>query len=136
MKKTKLLVIAACTIAIFGMSCKKNADVGNASASPSFAKLNVSSSFNWSPTKRILLVITGMPTTTTVVNTLRIVNPKNGESYYTGLHKLDENVSLKLNIPSVTDSIQIQFGSIRKNYTAQFIGISADYLPTIVQDNP
>lgn len=130
MKKKNLLVLAAFSIVLIGTSCKKSVDaVGNNNATKNFADIKTNSSFKWNSTKQISVIISGMPTVNPVTGTLKVVNPKTGESFYAGFHKLEDNVYLKLTVPSVADSIQIQFGSIRKSYSANASGITANYLP-------
>lgn len=140
MKKKNLLVIAAFFIAFLGTSCKKSVDTvannNNNNVSKNFADIKTNSSFKWNSTKQINMIITGMTTTNPVSGTLKVINPKTGESFYSGFHKLQDNLNLKLTIPTAADSLQIQFGSIRKNYSANTSGFTADYLPTISPDQP
>ena len=119
-------------IAAFGTSCKKSAEgVSGADTNQTFSTLKVNNNFNWSTTKLLTFVVQGMKTNNPINGTLSVVDVKTGVKFYSGNHQLSENVFLKLSIPRATDSLQIQFGTIQKNYSAKANTVLANYLPTL-----
>ena len=119
-------------IAAFGTSCKKSAEgVSGADTNQTFSTLKVNNNFNWSTTKQITFVVEGLKTINPINGTLSVIDAKSGVQFYKGSHLIGDNVSLKLNIPAATDSLQIQFGTIQKNYSAKANTVLANYLPTL-----
>lgn len=107
--------------------CSKNTDAVNVP----FSSIAADRNFNWSSTKPFNLSVTGLPTVNTVNGTFSVIDVKTGAIFYSGLHKLSDNLSLKLTIPTATDSLQIRFGSIKKNYSASGTSAQTNYLENV-----
>ena len=129
MKRINYLgVLGFSVVAMLATSCTKSADAGTADANVPFSAIAANRTFNWSSTKQINLSVTGLKTVNTINGTFSVIDAKTGAKFYSGLHKLSDNLSLKLTIPTATDSLQIRFGSIKKNYSAAGITVQTDYL--------
>jgi PBP1b-binding outer membrane lipoprotein LpoB len=126
MKKTNVLCFLGLA-ALLVVGCSKNIDASNVPFSSIVADRN----FNWSSTKPFNLSVAGLTTVNTVNGTFSVIDVKTGATFYSGLHKLSDNLSLKLTIPTATDSLQIRFGSIQKNYSASGTSVQTDYLENV-----
>lgn len=134
MKKNILGLLGLIVLLVVG--CTKSIDKVN-TAAPVPAPLTsiiVERNFNWSSTKQFSLSVTGLSTVNTVAGTFSVIDLKTGATFYSGSHKLSDNLSLKLNIPTATDSLQIRFGSIKKNYSASGKSVQTDYLDNLTNE--
>ncbi len=131
-KQNLLLTISA--ILLFAVSCTKTDTAGTNSTNANFSSISANRTFQWNSTKVLPLIITGMKTTNEMTGTLIISEKKSTVKYYSGLHKLSDNLSLQLSIPTASDSVEIQFGSIKKTYSSKSGIIKANYLPTVAPD--
>ncbi len=120
-----ILFVAGCTKKI------ETATVPVASNNVPLSSIVVDRNFNWSVTKQFNITVTGLRTANTVKGTFSVINVKTGTTFYRGLHKMSDNLTLKLTIPTATDSLQIRFGSIQKNYSASGTSVKTDYLRNV-----
>ncbi len=117
-----ILFVAGCTKKI------ETATVPVAYNNVPLSSIVVDRNFNWSATKQFNISVTGLRTANIVKGTFSVIDVKTGTTFYRGLHKMSDNLTLKLTIPTATDSLQIRFGSIQKNYSASGTALQADYL--------
>lgn len=130
MKKINFLWLAI----LFVAGCTKKLESVNAPLASNNLPLTsivVDRNFNWSATKQFNISVAGLSTINTVKGTFSVIDVKTGTTFYKGLHKLNDNLSLKLTIPTATDSLQIRFGSIKKNYSASGTSVQTNYLGTV-----
>jgi hypothetical protein len=129
LKPPKLLTIFF-LIALIG--CKKN--TVEEPITP-FTNINTNSSFSWSVTKSVDINITGLPTTFNTAATVSIKVKNATDNLYVGLHRMSDNITTKIEVPTSLDSVQLQFGLIRKMYNINGVSsITMNYLPTIDAD--
>ena len=123
-------------VVLLATGCTKTADkvITAAPVNVPLTSITVERNFNWSSTKQFSLTVTGLSTVNTVTGTFSVIDLKTGATFYSGSHKLSDNLSLKLNIPTATDSLQIRFGSIKKNYSASGKSVQTDYLDNITNE--
>ncbi|MEI6265844.1 MAG: hypothetical protein WCP74_12115 [Sphingobacteriia bacterium] len=130
MKKTNFLWLAI----LFVAGCTKKIESANvplASNNVPLSSILVDRNFNWSATKQFNISVTGLRTKNTIKGTFSVIDVKTGTTFYKGLHTMSDNLSLKLTIPTATDSLQIRFGSIQKNYSASGTSVQTNYLSTL-----
>ncbi len=132
MKKNIIPFLGLVVLLVVG--CTKTADKVNTAVPVPLSSITVERNFNWSSTKQFNLTVTGLSTVNTVNGTFSVIDLKTGATFYSGLHKLSDNLSLKLTIPTATDSLQIRFGSIKKNYSASGKSVQTDYLANVTNE--
>jgi hypothetical protein len=98
----------------------------------SMNELKVSSDFKWSTAQAIEITITGLPVLQGVAPskaTLLLKGEK--DVYYTGFHAINENLNLKVSVPSTEKSINLKFGSIEQAVSIQNDKVSFSYIPVV-----
>lgn len=111
-------------------SCAKNLQPGDPIPGlPSrFSDLKVGSSFTWATTKTITVNVDGFNTESTVRKSLLISGKNMTGNYYRGNHLMNEDVVVKINVPTALDSVVVTYGSIVKTYPVTGTVIYADYI--------
>jgi hypothetical protein len=115
----------------FCIACKKTSSTNDST----FNEITASSNFNWSTTKLVDIRITGLSTETPVRSTLQIGEKNSISKFYIGAHAMSDNITVKITVPTALDSVQLDFGTVRKMYNVKGVtAIDANYLPTIDAD--
>lgn len=108
MNRRVFIIMALAGIALTG--CRKEEDEQPDRTIISLQNLKASDSFSWTTGKNVALSITGLPTTIPIESTLRISLP-DGSVLLERLHRMDENVTLHLTMPSSVSLIHLTFGT-------------------------
>lgn len=100
-----LLIIISITLS----SCMKEIDpIPPTDEKIPLDKIQVSAAFDWSTSKTLTVDITGLPTQTPIYSTLSLML-EDGTTIYQQLHKMDDNLSLKLIVPVETREILMKY---------------------------
>ena len=94
--------------------------------------LRVSEDFNWSTVRNVAVEITGLPAPKNVApvkNTLILSDGVN--TYYTGLHAINENHKMVLSVPSDLKVLKLKFGSIEREAEIKDNVVSLSMIPAI-----
>jgi len=98
----------------------------------SMNELKVSSDFKWSTAHAIEITITGLPVLKGVAPskaTLLLKGEK--DIYYTGFHAINENLNLKVSVPSTEKSINLKFGAIEQTLSIENNKVLFSYIPKV-----
>jgi hypothetical protein len=98
----------------------------------SMNELKVSSDFKWSTAQAIEISITGLPVLQGVAPskaTLLLKGEK--DVYYMGFHAINENLNLKISVPSTEKSINLKFGSIEQTLSIENNKVLFSYIPVV-----
>ncbi len=100
-----LLIVISITLS----SCMKEIDpIPPTDEKIPLDKIQVSAAFDWSTSKTLTVDITGLPTQTPIYSTLSLML-EDGTTIYQQLHKMDDNLSLKLIVPVETREILMKY---------------------------
>lgn len=115
----KKLSIAGCLLIIGLVSCKKESNVGNPTTPTvnKFEAINTASSFNWSSENKIAFSFTGIAVNS--YNAILKVTTPDGNVIFQKLQKGDENYSGTIVVPANYETINVQFGGVKKNFTVK-----------------
>lgn len=98
----------------------------------SMEDLSVSEDFTWSTVRNVAVEIIGLPSPKNVkpvTNTLILSDGVN--TYYTGLHAINENHKMVLSVPSDINVIKLKFGSIERVAEIKNNIVSLSMIPVI-----
>ncbi len=110
MHNRNLILISA----IFGLmitSCSKSEIDIPDNSGKALNELVVSSSFSWNTALPVELKITGLPTIVPVSATLTI-SLENGTPLFNEYHLMDQNLTVKLQIPSTENKLVLKYGTV------------------------
>jgi hypothetical protein len=79
----------------------------------SFKELKPDAGFTWNTASTISLSVQGFETVTPISRTLYVYDDA-GTLLYKQLMSLSDNVTLSINLPAVTSSLKVKFGSIER----------------------
>ena len=135
MKNVFQLVLIVMTITLWG--CQDELTIQTTSnGAKDMSTLKVSQDFDWSTAKTIEITITGLPTLESVEAVKSTLTIKGQDKlFYSGFHAMNEDLTLKVVVPSNETSIQLKFGSIEKEATIENSKVSFSYIPTITDEN-
>lgn len=134
MKMKALLPALLFTIILVFTSCIDEFDQpdGFSTGAKNLNELKVSSDFNWSTAKTIEISITGLPVLEGVAPSKATLELKGEKTfYYSGFHAINENLVLKVSVPTTEKSINLKFGAIEQTATIQDNKVSFSYIPVI-----
>jgi hypothetical protein len=131
MKKTTLFLLSAAIIGTLLTSCSKVDDGDTNNNGISLNDITVSDSFSWSTAAKVDLAITGLPTIVPVKSTLTITL-KNGSVLFKQLHQMDQNLTVRLTVPTTEKELVLQYGST--TYTVAIAGKQAafSFIPVVI----
>jgi hypothetical protein len=133
--KTKFLLSAILFTSILALtSCINEIDGPDdfSTGAKSMNELKVSSDFKWSTAQAIEITITGLPVLKGVAPskaTLLLKGEK--DIYYTGFHAINENLNLKVSVPSTEKSINLKFGAIEQTLSIENNKVLFSYIPKV-----
>jgi hypothetical protein len=107
----KLGLLSSLIILLSVISCTKDQYDFPTPTSGNLKEIKVSSNFDWSTSKPVDINITGLPTIVPVYSTLSI-RDEEGSTLYQGMHEMGKNTVIKVNVPSVTDKLHMQYGTV------------------------
>lgn len=136
----KNLAYALLAIVLLATSCKKDLNEisipndANTDVAKSFREIKTNESFDWKTQKEVSIEVSGLKTMVPISNTLKVTSEDGKIVYYSGNHFMEENLSLKVVLPTNITAVKVNFGSVNKtiltaNQTAQF-----NYLPEITEE--
>lgn len=127
MKKSLYIFLLASMVLA---SCSKDeAPVPTPARPEKFADIKVADNFKWETGKTITVKIKGNATYSTVINTLSLLNEQ-GEVFTSILHNMNDQAEIKVEVPSDTKIIKMQYGSIVKEAPVNSV-VNFDFLPSI-----
>jgi len=125
--KTKIIILITLISTVVLLSCIKQnlPDPGTKPEDKTkLADAKISDGFNWSTSKSVEVVITGLPTVVPIKNTLTITLP-DGSKLYNSYHDMSLNIKLTLVIPSNISQLKLKFGSF--NETLNIVNNKAEF---------
>ncbi|MDO9154978.1 MAG: hypothetical protein Q7U47_14925 [Paludibacter sp.] len=134
MKKLFQLTLIILTVILWG--CQDELTVQTTSnGAKDMSALKVSPDFDWSTAKTIEITITGLPTLSNVEAVKSTLTIKGEDKlFYSGFHAINEDLALKLVVPSNETKIQLKFGSIEKEATIENNKVTFSFIPTITDE--
>jgi len=99
-------------------------------------ELRVSPDFDWTTAQSVQVTITGLPipdSTAAVKSTLLIKGLD--DTYYSGFHAINEDITLVLTVPSTEKIIHLKFGSIEQDATIVDSKANFSFIPTVTDQN-
>jgi hypothetical protein len=112
MKTIKTFAIILTGFVLLFSGCKKS-EITEPSPQPpaTLNELKASESFSWSTGQTTEIKIKGLPTVIMVKNTLKI-NLTNGTTLFSRFHQMDQDLNLKLLIPSTEKKLVLVYGTV------------------------
>ena len=129
-----IIKLSAIFLSIILVSCMDEFNVPETSTgAKDMQNLRVSTDFNWSTASTISVKIIGLPLpvdVTAVKSSLTIKGAEN--TYYSGLHAINENLTLTLNVSNTEKTIHLKFGTIEQ--TAEIIDnkVEFSFIPVVI----
>jgi hypothetical protein len=93
-----------------------------------FGEIKTDPNFNWATTKSIDIDVFGLPTRTPIINTFRLSTKDKTSVFYQGNHKMSDNFSFKITVPTQLDSVLMEYGTIEKVYSITGSKLTMDYI--------
>ncbi|MEI7725372.1 MAG: hypothetical protein WCK09_09725 [Bacteroidota bacterium] len=127
--KTFILIFALTGILVTG--CKKS-EVVTPEPAKTLNDLKASPTFGWSTGSPVELKITGIPTIVPIKSTLTI-SRTSGETLFSSLHQMDQNLTIKLTVPSTEKELTLKYGSV--SYPVAIVNHQAgfSFIPVIAE---
>jgi hypothetical protein len=131
MKTLKTLILIFALTGIFITGCKKS-EVVTPEPATTLNDLKASPTFGWSTGTLVELKITGLPTIVPVKSTLSI-SRTNGETLFSSLHQMDQNLTINLTVPSTEKELTLKYGSV--SYPVAIVNHQAvfSFIPVIAE---
>lgn len=132
MKTLLPAILFACILTFISCNDESEQLNGFSKGANSLNELKVAPDFKWSTAQTIEISITGLPAMEGAAPSKATLVLK-GENavYYTGLHAINENLVLKVSVPTTEKSINLKFGAIEKSAFIQDNKLSFSYIPVI-----
>jgi hypothetical protein len=125
MKSTRLVIFAATLVILTMSGCKKENPVTPVPPqAKTLTELKADAAFSWTTGQTVELKIQGLPTVIEVKNTLK-VGLNSGTILFTRLHRMSEDLTLKLVVPSTEKQITLTYGTM--TYTVDVVNGVANF---------
>jgi len=128
--KNKIQILGLLWVAISFSACLKlpNPTEEKPTSPIKFGEIKTDPSFNWGTTREVMVDVVGLNTKTPISNTFKVSTTDKASYFYQGKHAMSENFSFKITIPTMLDSVLMEFGSIEKSYSINNSKITLDYI--------
>lgn len=130
MKASKPFIVIIILSGIFLASCKK--DVNPEVSDPNknqMTQLMIDPNFDWSIYKEIDVKLSGIPGAIDIKKTLTLHDE--GAIYYQNLFSVNQNLSMKIIVPTSLNSLTLEYGSFVQTFNLTDGKIVYSFLPVI-----
>ena len=131
MKTLNAIILISALTGILFTGCKKS-EVVTPEPATTLNDLKASPTFGWSTGNPVEFNITGLPTIVPVKSTLTI-SRTNGETLFSSMHQMDQNLTISLTVPSTEKELTLKYGSV--SYPVAIINHQAvfSFIPVITE---
>jgi|GEM_PF-2219463 len=97
----------------------------------SFGEIHASSSFSWSTSKNVHLVLSGFQSNFPDEKTVLILSDNAGDILYKGFHLSGKSIDMYVRLPSTMDRIQLKYGICTKWLPIKDAAVYTTLLPEL-----